>query len=166
MTHRFAPTAALFVLAAFSTSVPAQTVLRTDALEQGQMQDDTQLAEAPGRVGRISLVQGKVDIGGDVGAESSPAQLVNWPITSRNLISTAPGARTELRIGSTAIRLDGDSSLEVTELDDDSLRLRLHYGSVSVRVHERRRRARIRTAHRASHRAPDATGAPARGRRA
>lgn len=133
MTHRFAPTAALFVLAAFSTSVPAQTVLRTDALEQGQMQDDTQLAEAPGRAGRISLVQGKVDIGGDVGAESSPAQL-NWPITSRNLISTAPGARTELRIGSTAIRLDGDSSLEVTELDDDSLRLRLHYGSVSVRV--------------------------------
>jgi len=133
MTHRFAPTAALFVLAAFSTSVPAQTVLRTDSLEQGQMQDDTQLAEAPGRAGRISLVQGKVDIGGDVGAESSPAQL-NWPITSRNLISTAPGARTELRVGSTAIRLDGDSSLEVTELDDDSLRLRLHYGSVSVRV--------------------------------
>lgn len=133
MTPRFAPTAALLVLAAFSTSVPAQTVLQTDALEQGQMQDDTQLAEAPGRAGRISLVQGKVDIGGDVGAESSPAQL-NWPITSRNLISTAPGARTELRIGSTAIRLDGDSSLEVTELDDDSLRLRLHYGSVSVRV--------------------------------
>ncbi|MEM8512543.1 hypothetical protein RCH14_001859 [Massilia sp. MP_M2] len=137
MTHRFAPTAALLVLAAFSTSVPAQTVLQTDALEQGQMQaqfqDETQLAEAPGRVGRISLVQGKVDIGGDVGAESSPAQL-NWPITSRNLISTARGARTELRIGSTAIRLDGDSSLEVTELDDDSLRLRLHYGSVSVRV--------------------------------
>jgi len=135
MTPRFAPTAALLVLAAFSTSVPAQTVLQTDALEQGQaeFQDETQLAEAPGRAGRISLVQGKVDIGGDVGAESSPAQL-NWPITSRNLISTAPGARTELRIGSTAIRLDGDSSLEVTELDDDSLRLRLHYGSVSVRV--------------------------------
>ncbi|MEG2899715.1 MAG: hypothetical protein RR983_05295, partial [Massilia sp.] len=119
MTHRFAPTAALLVLAAFSTSVPAQTVLQTDALEQGQVLDDTQLVEAPGRAGRISLVQGKVDIGGDVGAESSPAQL-NWPITSRNLISTAPGARTELRIGSTAIRLDSDSSLEVTELDDDS----------------------------------------------
>ncbi|MBD8657476.1 FecR domain-containing protein [Oxalobacteraceae sp. CFBP 13730] len=135
MTHRFVPTTALFVLAAFSTSVPAQTVLQTDALEQGQaaFQDDTKLAEAPGRAGRISLVQGKVDIGGDVGAESSPAQL-NWPITSRNLISIARGARTELRIGSTAIRLDGDSSLEVTELDDDSLRLRLHYGSVSVRV--------------------------------
>jgi hypothetical protein len=42
--------------------------------------------------------------------------------------------RTEVRIGSTSIRLDGDSSLEVIELDDDSLRLRLHYGSASIRV--------------------------------
>jgi len=135
MTHRFAPTAVLLALAAFSTSVPAQTVLQTETLEQGQdqAQDGLQGAEAPGRVGRISLVQGKVDIGGDVGLESSAAQ-VNWPITSRNLISTAPGARTEVRIGSTSVRLDGDSSLEITELDDDRLRLRLHYGSVSVRV--------------------------------
>ena len=133
MTHRIVSTAALLALAAFSTSVSAQTVLQTETLEQGQMQDGIEQTEAPGRVGRISLVQGKVDIGGDVGAENTAAQ-VNWPITSRNLISTAPGARTELRIGSTAIRLDGDSSLEITALDDDSLRLRLHYGSASVRV--------------------------------
>ncbi len=32
------------------------------------------------------------------------------------------------------MRLDGDSSLEVSELDDDSLRLRLNYGSVNIRV--------------------------------
>jgi hypothetical protein len=90
-------------------------------------------ADPPARVGRVALTQGQVSIGGDVGAEMSPAQ-VNWPVTSGNMVTTARGARTELRIGSTSIRLDGDSSLEVTELDDDSIRLRLHYGSASVRV--------------------------------
>jgi hypothetical protein len=89
--------------------------------------------EPPGRVGRVALTQGAVSIGGDLGGEMNPAQ-VNWPVTSGNLLTTAVGARTELRIGSTSIRLDGDSSLEVIELDDDSIRLRLHYGSASVRV--------------------------------
>jgi hypothetical protein len=89
--------------------------------------------EPPARVGRVALTQGAVSIGGDVGAEMNPAQ-VNWPVTSGNMITTAAGARTELRVGSTSIRLDGDSSLEVLVLDDDAIRLRLHYGSASVRV--------------------------------
>jgi hypothetical protein len=90
-------------------------------------------ADPPARVGRVALAQGQVTIGGDVGAEMTAAQ-VNWPVTSGNTISTAAGSRTELRVGSTSIRLDGDSSLEVLQLDDDALRLRLHYGSASVRI--------------------------------
>ncbi|WP_020654382.1 DUF6600 domain-containing protein [Massilia niastensis] len=120
MINRFAKTASLLALAAFATLAPAQ-------------EDIADGDEPPGRVGRVSLIQGKVSIGGDVGDAVQDA-LVNWPVTSRNLITTAMGARTEVRIGSTSIRLDGDSSLEVTELDDDSLRLRLHYGSASVRI--------------------------------
>jgi hypothetical protein len=89
--------------------------------------------DPPARVGRVALTQGQVSIGGEIGTEMSPAQ-VNWPVTSGNMITAAAGARTELRIGSTSIRLDGDSSLEVIELDDDSIRLRLHYGSASVRI--------------------------------
>src|SRR5437763_270490 len=89
--------------------------------------------DVPGRVGRIALAQGQVSIGGESGAGMAPAQ-VNWPVTSGAVIATARGARTELRIGSTSIRLDGDSSLEVMQLDDANLRLRLHYGSASVRV--------------------------------
>jgi hypothetical protein len=89
--------------------------------------------DPPARVGRLALTQGQVSIGGDVGGEMNQAQ-VNWPVTSGNMLTTAAGARTELRVGSTSIRLDGDSSLEVIELDDDSIRLRLHYGSASVRI--------------------------------
>lgn len=118
MNKRFAKTAVMLALTALSTVALAQDTLDT---------------EPPGRVGRVSLAQGKVSISGDVGESASDA-LVNWPVTTRNLITTAPNGRTEVRIGSTAIRIDGDSSLEVTELDDDSLRLRLHYGSASIRI--------------------------------
>ncbi|SFB71068.1 thrombospondin type 3 repeat-containing protein [Massilia yuzhufengensis] len=118
MNNRIAKTAVMLALAALSTAALAQDTLDT---------------EPPGRVGRISLIQGKVSIGTDVGDTATEA-LVNWPVTTRNLITTEPRARTELRIGSTAIHVDGDSSLEVTELDDDSIRLRLHYGSASIRI--------------------------------
>ena len=91
------------------------------------------LAEPPARVGRVSLSQGEVGISGEVG-DPPGAALVNWPVTSHNVLTTGRGARTEIRIGSTSIRLDGDSSLEVSELDDERLRLRLHYGSVSLRI--------------------------------
>src|SRR4051812_17453946 len=85
--------------------------------------------DVPGRVGRIALTQGQVSIGNQGGAgDGMTSAQVNWPVTSGAIISTARGARTELRIGSTSIRLDGDSSLEVTQLDDANMRLRLHYG--------------------------------------
>ena len=144
MTHRFAKTATVFALAALSTFAQSQSTLSTEDVDQLELQTgevgDSAVeagveagAEAPGRAGRISLVEGKVTIGGDVGDASSEA-LLNWPVTTRNLITTAPGARTELQIGSTTIRLDSDSALDITELDDDSLHVRLHYGSASVRV--------------------------------
>ena len=91
------------------------------------------LAETPARVGRIALSQGPVSISGEVGEETTAA-IVNWPVTSRNQISTGRSGRTEIRIGSTAVRLDSDSALDIVELDDDNLRLHLHYGSVNVRV--------------------------------
>ena len=90
-------------------------------------------SEAPARVGRVSLVQGPVTISTEDGDQPDSA-LVNWPVTSDNRITTQRNGRTEIRIGSTAVRLDGDSSLEVLELDDDRLQLLLHYGSVNIRV--------------------------------
>jgi hypothetical protein len=90
-----------------------------------------QAEDPPAIVGRISSVEGQVTLVGDgdpVGAS------LNWPVTAANHINTANGARTEFRVGSTAVRVDGDSDLEITAMDDDLLRLRLNYGSVSIRV--------------------------------
>jgi hypothetical protein len=113
MGNRLRKTVALLAFTAFSTAALAD--------------------DPPARVGRVALAQGQVSISQDSGQPPTGVQ-VNWPVTSHNTVTTAPGARTELRIGSTSVRLDGGSSLEVTELDDDNLRLRLHYGSASVRI--------------------------------
>jgi hypothetical protein len=117
MKPRFLKTATLLALA-LGAALAAQPALADDP---------------PARVGRIALTQGEVSISAGPGDSPSSA-LVNWPLTSENTVTTAPGARTELRVGSTAIRLDGDSALEVVQLDDDNLRLRLHYGSASIRI--------------------------------
>jgi hypothetical protein len=89
--------------------------------------------DAPGRVGRVALAQGQVMINTPDG-EQAAGSLVNWPVTARTQITTERDARTEFSVGSTAIRLDADSSMEVLELDDDRTVLRLHYGSASVRL--------------------------------
>jgi hypothetical protein len=91
------------------------------------------MADPPARVGRISYVEGDVIFRDIFSGESSAAQ-VNWPVTSQNLLITERNARTEIRVGSAAVRIDADSELEITQLDDEHIDLRLVYGSVYVRV--------------------------------
>ena len=90
------------------------------------------LADPPARVGRIAAVEGAVTVRTPDGSESG--SLLNWPVSTDHHVTTAAGARAEVRVGSAAIRLDGDSDLEIEQLDDDVMRLRLHYGAASVRV--------------------------------
>ncbi len=92
------------------------------------------MADPPARVGRVTLTEGRVTM--LVNGEEESGNLMNWPVTSENHLTTAPGGRAEFRVGSTAIRLDGDTDLEVQELDDDRLVLRLNYGTAAVRVRD------------------------------
>jgi hypothetical protein len=94
------------------------------------------LADPPARVGRISLIEGDVTFHDTAVREAAPATL-NWPVTGGAGLSTAPGGRAEVRIGSTAVRLDGATALTFARLDDQSIRLDLQYGAVTVRVRSR-----------------------------
>jgi hypothetical protein len=91
------------------------------------------MADPPARVGRISYVEGDVVFRDTFSGESSAAQ-VNWPVTSQNLLITERNARTEIRVGSAAVRVDEDTELEVAQLDDEHVDLRVIYGSVYVRI--------------------------------
>jgi hypothetical protein len=87
--------------------------------------------DPPARVGRVSLVEG--DVAYQREGEWVPLP-VNWPISTGTRLSAAPGARAELHVGSTAVRLAEATELEVTRLDDDAIALRLLHGTIDARI--------------------------------
>lgn len=91
------------------------------------------VADPAGRIGRIAWLSGSVHLHRADSGESSSA-LLNWPISSGDVLSTGSGARSEVQIGSTSVQLDSASVLEFVEVDDQRIRLRLLDGSVIVRL--------------------------------
>lgn len=91
--------------------------------------------DPPGRVGRVAEVQGKVWM-----LEAGQGEWFelerNRPFTTGDRIATDNQARVELQIGSTTVRLDEGTDLDVTRLDDDRIDLTLHDGAASARVRE------------------------------
>jgi hypothetical protein len=93
-------------------------------------------ADPPARVGRISFVSGSVTFTDYRANEESDASL-NWPLTSQQRLTTGELGRAEVRIGSTSVRLDGDTALDFNRIDDDAIQLTLQHGSVALRVRNR-----------------------------
>lgn len=90
----------------------------------------------PGRAGRLADFSGTVWIYEQDRGEWIEA-VRNRPLTSGDRVSTGNDARAELRIGSTIVRMDGRSELEVAQLDDQRLLLQLVTGGVALRVRTR-----------------------------
>jgi FecR protein len=89
--------------------------------------------DVPGRVGRISWIQGAVSAFSDpeLGWEKA---YVNTPLTSENSLWTDPAARAEIRIGSAAVRLDETTQLDIARLDDKQVRANLTRGHLAVSI--------------------------------
>lgn len=93
-------------------------------------------ADPPGRVGRIAWMSGTVQLrNADTGEWN--AAVLNYPLTNGDALSTGPGARLEVSIGSTKVRLDSSSELSIDQLDDERVRLYLTSGSATVRLRSR-----------------------------
>jgi hypothetical protein len=90
-------------------------------------------ADPPGRVGRLAEMQGTVWFYSPDDGEWIAA-VRNRPVTTGDRIATDDGARAEVSIGSSSLRLDGGSEIEVLRLDDDSVRLQLLDGSLALRL--------------------------------
>jgi hypothetical protein len=93
----------------------------------------TAAADPPGRVGRVSLVEGTVSTHAASEQQWSPAML-NDPVTTGDAFWTEPGARAELRVGSAAIHLDGATELDLARLDDEVVEASLPQGTVNLRL--------------------------------
>lgn len=124
----------LLVLSGTSSTVSAQlTVQPAEAAAPVE-----QFADPPGRVGWLGHIDGQVSFS-DGGAPAQDragwtAAVPNRPLTSGDRLWTARGARSELHIGSTAVRMDGETRLDLVQLDDDTTSLDLPQGTLNVRV--------------------------------
>lgn len=90
-------------------------------------------ADPAGRVGRIAWLAGSVYLHQAQSGGSSAAML-NWPLTSGDVLSTGSGGRAEVQIGSTLLHLASATVLEFAQVDDQRVALRLLDGSVVARL--------------------------------
>jgi hypothetical protein len=92
-----------------------------------------QEARAPARVALMNQLEGHASVQ-LAGNEAWIDDLVNRPLTSGDRVWVEPGARAELHVGSTALRLGPQSALQLVLVDDNVVRVRLTAGSLSVRL--------------------------------
>jgi FecR protein len=90
-------------------------------------------ADPPGRVGRVAQTEGTVWMQDDARGEWVPATR-NRPLTVGDRLSLQTGAHAIVHIGSGTLRLDGDTELEVAQMNDRVVRLHLHAGTAALQL--------------------------------
>src|SRR2546422_719533 len=89
--------------------------------------------DPPSRVGRLSSLSGSVSFRpGSV--DDWATATANYPLTTGDHLWTDAGARAEITIGSSAIRLAPQSAFGFLALDDRTTQVRLSQGAVVVRL--------------------------------
>ena len=90
-------------------------------------------SEPPGRVGRLAFVDGTVSFHDDEQSGWTQA-VVNTPLTTGDAIWTEPNARSEVSVAGTRIRMAGSTELDMSQIDDEQVRLQLAQGRVDVKT--------------------------------
>jgi DNA segregation ATPase FtsK/SpoIIIE-like protein len=95
--------------------------------------------DPPGRVARLNYMDGAVSFApgpasGGTDTNAWEQAQTNRPLTGGDRLWTDQRARSELHIGSTALRMDEQTSLDFLALDDTTTQLRLSQGTVNFRV--------------------------------
>ncbi len=88
--------------------------------------------DPPGRVGRVAEIAGEVRTINPEGAWDTLVR--NQPLSTGDRITTDRTGRATLQFGSTIVRVGGGSDLQVTQLDDQKIRLHFDHGQLAVRV--------------------------------
>src|SRR5688572_2873834 len=90
-------------------------------------------ADPPGRVARLGYISGPVSFLPAGGSEWVLAT-VNRPLTTGDWLWADAGARAELQIGSSVVRIGGGTSVTLLNLDDRVAQLQVTQGTVHVSV--------------------------------
>jgi hypothetical protein len=97
--------------------------------------DAPSAGDPPGRIARLNYTAGAVTTEPAGATDWSYAQ-INRPLTTGDQLWNDQNARSELHIGSTAVRLGQNTSLDVLNLDDTTAQLKVAQGTLSTRVRE------------------------------
>jgi len=89
--------------------------------------------DPPSRAARLSEAEGEVWLYTGESDEWVPVAR-NRPLTTGDRIATDNGARAEITLGTTTVRLDAATELEIVRLDDTRYSVRLRGGSVAARL--------------------------------
>ncbi len=89
----------------------------------------------PGRVAQLNYFDGPVSFA-PAGYDQWAAAVLNRPLTQGDKLWNDAGARSELHVGSTAVQMSGQTSLEFTTLNDQTVQLAVTPGSAIARVRE------------------------------
>jgi TonB family protein len=89
--------------------------------------------DPPMRVARLNYVAGQVSF--QPGGETDWGwATVNRPMTAGDSLWTGNSSRAEMHIGSTAIRMSGQTSVSYLNLDDHTVQIQLNSGTIDVRM--------------------------------
>ena len=97
--------------------------------------EGTPADDPPARVARLSHLSGSVSVRPASAEEWSPAAL-NEPLTSGDRLWTDRGARAELEVGTGALRVGPETSLDLLRVEDDAIQVRVPRGSITVSLRE------------------------------
>ena len=96
-------------------------------------QDQAPAQDPPGRVAQLDYSTGSVSF--QPGGEGDWVQAVtNRPLTTGDNLWADKDSRAELHVGSTALRMDSETSVTFLDLDDQNTQIKLSMGSLVVRV--------------------------------
>jgi hypothetical protein len=88
--------------------------------------------DPPGRVGRVAATAGTVRTINSEGAWVDVAR--NQTLSTGDRITTDAAGSATLQVGSTVLRLGADTDVQLTQLDDQHVRVRFDHGRLAVRV--------------------------------
>ena len=130
LTFRRVVRCAVFVTAPLAFA--AQLALAQSA-PPPNMPSAQQNVDPPGRVARLNYMSGTVTTE-PAGASDWSYAAVNRPLTTGDQLWNDANGRSELHIGSTAVRLGASTNLDILNLDDTNAQLKVSQGTLSTHV--------------------------------
>ena len=93
-------------------------------------------ADPPERVGRLNYITGSASFASGEAPDEWVQAVLNRPLTSGDRLWVDRDGRAEFHVGSAAVRMGAYTAVDVLNLDDDRLQLRLAEGALNVRVRD------------------------------